>query len=121
MTARVEREDGGAVCERCAVATSPRARLRGLLGRRWLPAGEGLLLGPCASVHTCFLRFPIDVVFLDRDGRVLRVVEHLRPWRLTGHRGARSVLELSAGETRRRAVVPADRLSVLPGKLATYG
>ncbi|MDQ3609912.1 MAG: DUF192 domain-containing protein [Actinomycetota bacterium] len=113
MTARVEREDGSPVCERCTVAASSRARLRGLLGRRGLRAGEGLLLRPCASVHTCFLPFALDVVLLDEDDRVVHVVEHLRPWRLAGRRGTRSVLELAAGEAVRRSVMAGERLTVV--------
>jgi uncharacterized membrane protein (UPF0127 family) len=114
VTARVEREDGSPVCERCTVAASRPTRLRGLLGRRGLPPGEGLLLRPCASVHTCFLPFPIDVVLLDGDERVIAVVERLPPWRLAGHRGTKAVLELSAGEAQHRAISPGDRLSILP-------
>lgn len=101
------------MCERCTVACSPRARLRGLLGRRRLPPDEGLLLRRCASVHTCFLRFAIDVVLLDGDDRVVGVVERLAPWRLTGRRGTRAVLELAAGEAQRRAISPGDRLAVV--------
>src|SRR5436190_17741234 len=58
--------------ERCLVAETYVARLRGLLGRR-LKAGEGLLLVPCSAVHTFFMRYPIDVVFLDRELRAVRV------------------------------------------------
>lgn len=73
------------------------ARLAGLLGRPPLRPDEALYLAPCASVHTCFMRYPIDVVFLDPAGRVLKVVEHLRPWRMAACRGARAALELRAG------------------------
>jgi uncharacterized membrane protein (UPF0127 family) len=121
VTARVEREDGSPVCERCTVADSPPARLRGLLGRRGLPAGDGLLLRPCASVHTCFLCFPIDVVFLDGDDRVVRVVEHLRPWRTAGRRGAEAVLELAACEARHRGIETGERLTILLTNLSKYG
>lgn len=112
VTKHLEREDGTVVCERCTVADSPRARLRGLLGRGGLPSGEGLLLRPCASVHTCFLSFAIDVVLLDGDDRVMAVVERLPPWRLAGRRGARAVLELAAGEALRHCLVPGERLVV---------
>ena len=57
--------DGRALCEECVVADNPFTRLRGLLGRRGLGAGEGLLLRPSPSIHTWFMRFAIDVVFLD--------------------------------------------------------
>src|SRR5437763_308231 len=80
--------DGRVVCERCLVAETPLARMRGLLGRRGLDSEEGLLLRPAPSVHTFFMRFAIDVVFLARDGEVVKVVPSLRPWR-TPHIRAR--------------------------------
>ena len=84
--------------------------MRGLLGRRGLEGGEGILLRPASSVHTWFMLFPIDVVFLDRDLRILRVVPQLRPWRAVWRRGAASVLELAAGECAARGVGVGDRL-----------
>ena len=71
--------------------------MRGLLGRSSLPSGEGLLLKPAGSVHTFFMRFPIDVVFLDRDRKVVGVRHGLRPWRVAGARHAVAALELPAG------------------------
>ena len=98
------------LCERCTVADRPVARLRGLLGRAELPAGEGLLLRPSPSIHTWFMRFPIDVLFLDRDLRVLGVRRELGPWRMAWQRGARAVLELAAGEALRRDIRLGDQL-----------
>jgi uncharacterized membrane protein (UPF0127 family) len=98
------------------VADSYWARLRGLLGRSGLEPGEGLLLWPANSVHTAFMRFPIDVVFLDRDLTVLDVVEGLPPWRVTARRGARAVLELGAGEAARQGIAPGDCLAERPGR-----
>lgn len=103
-TVRIETADGRAVCERCQVADRFWTRLRGLLGRRDLPHGEGMLFRPGGSVHMFFMRFPLDVVFLDRDLRVLGVAAGLRPWRLAGRRGAKVTLELAAGEAARRGV-----------------
>ena len=100
------------VCERCAVASTPFARMRGLLGRRRLDSGEGILLRPASSVHTFFMRFPIDVVFLGRDGDVLKIARSLAPWRTAGARGAKSVVELPAGEAERRGLRTGDRLEV---------
>src|SRR5215210_6113607 len=94
------------VCDRCAVADRPLARLRGLMGRRELPRGEGLLLKPAPSIHTWFMRFPIDAVFLDGDLRVLAVSPELRPWRFAGRRRTRAVLELPGGEARRVGLKP---------------
>lgn len=109
----VSGERGAVVCERCEVADSALARLRGLLGRRELPRGEGMLLRPSGSIHTCFMRFPIDAVFLDAELRVLRVRSDLRPWRASGARGARAVLELAAGEAARRGIAPGERLRLV--------
>ena len=104
-------DDGTVVCERCLLAETPFARLRGLLGRRGLPAGEGLLLRPAASIHTAFMRFAIDVVFLDRSDRVLKVAPTMRPWRMTSCRKARAALELPAGEASRRGIQPGVSLT----------
>lgn len=73
-------------------------RALGLMGRPGLPAGEGLLLSPCRAVHTAFMRFPLDLVFIDRSRRVVRVVRGARPWRVfRGGRTARAVIESAAG------------------------
>jgi uncharacterized membrane protein (UPF0127 family) len=84
--------------------------MRGLLGCRSLDGGAGLLLRPASSIHTWFMRFPIDAVFLDADGTVVRIADDLRPWRAAGRRGARAVLELASGECGRRRVRTGDRL-----------
>ena len=61
-------------------------------------SGNGLLFERCAGVHTCFMRYPIDVVFLDRDFRVLKVAHSVKPWRFVWCCGARQVLELRQGD-----------------------
>jgi uncharacterized protein len=106
----LKRENGEVVCDKCVVADSPVSRLRGLLGRSELRPGEGLLLRPASAIHTCFMRFPIDAVFLDRDGRVVGISGDVRPWRAAGSRGAKAVLELPAGESSRRGLELGDRL-----------
>ncbi|TML43432.1 MAG: DUF192 domain-containing protein [Actinobacteria bacterium] len=109
--------EGQVVCERCSVADSPWPRMRGLLGRRGLESGEGLLLRPTGSVHTFFMRFPIDVVFLSREGEVLKIAQALPPWRTAGARRAKAVLELAADEAERHEIRVGTRLdlSVLAG------
>lgn len=72
-------------------------RARGLLLRAPLQPGQGLLIEPCASVHTCFMGYALDLVFLDRAQRVLGWRENLPPWRAAGLRGAHATLELPAG------------------------
>jgi uncharacterized membrane protein (UPF0127 family) len=108
----VMNRDGATACERCAVADNPLTRLKGLLGRKGLEPGEGLLLRPASSVHTCFMRFTIDVVFLDRELQVVGLAENLRPWRAAVRRGAKAVLELPGGECARRGIRPGDRLEL---------
>ncbi len=108
----LRRTDGRVICERCTLADHAPSRLKGLLGRDSLPSGEGILLRPAGSVHTWLMRFPIDVVFLDRELTVLDVVPGLVPWRAAGKRGAKAVLELPAGEAARRGLQPGDRLEL---------
>jgi uncharacterized membrane protein (UPF0127 family) len=111
-------ESGNVVCRRLAVADTSRARMKGLLGRRSMDADEGLLISPAASVHTAFMRFAIDVVFLDRGMRVLRVEPRVRPWRVTVQRGARAILEMDSGAAERRGIsagMQLQRAEAVPG------
>jgi uncharacterized membrane protein (UPF0127 family) len=101
----------GCVCV-AEIADRPLGRMRGLMGRRGLAAGEGLLLSPAPAIHTAFMRFPIDAVFLDHDLTVLAVAEKLRPWRFASDRRAKAVLELPAGECARRGVNVGDALEL---------
>jgi len=110
----VARNNGTQVCERCSLADSAPTRLKGLLGRDRLEHGEGMLLRPAPAIHTCFMRFPIDAVFLDRELQVIGVTPGLRPWRWARQAGARAVLELGAGEADRLGVRPGERLRVSP-------
>ena len=104
------------LCEQCAIADTATRRLKGLLGRKELRAGEGLLIRPAAAIHTAFMQFPIDVVFLDRDLRVVGVEPELRPWRTAARRGARAVLELAAGECSRAGLRFGDSLRFADGR-----
>jgi uncharacterized membrane protein (UPF0127 family) len=111
-------ENGRVICRRLAIAASARTRMKGLLGRRSLGQDEGLLLRPAGSVHTAFMRFPIDVVFLDRGMRVLRIAPNMRPWRMAGQRGARIVVELDAGAAERNGIAPGLQLRLEDGVAA---
>lgn len=73
-------------------------RAIGLIGKPRMEAGRGLLIPDCRSIHTGFMRFPLDLVFLDRNGRVVNIVRNVRPWRVVWGGGqARSVLEVQSG------------------------
>ena len=94
----VSETTGKTVVAQLKIADGFWSRLVGLQFRRPLPSDAGLLLVPCNSVHTCFVRFPVDVVFLDNRGCVLAVRHNLRPWRLAfGPRKTHAVLEMIAG------------------------
>ena len=104
------RRDGRVVVERCLVAARPLRRMRGLLGRASLPGGEGILLRPAGSIHTFFMRFPIDAIFLDRELVVVGIESDLPPWRAAARKRAHAVLELAAGECDRRGLREGDAL-----------
>jgi hypothetical protein len=107
---RVRTTEGTVVCERCEMPESSFARMRGLLGRDGLEPGTGMLIDSAPSVHMFFMRFPIDVVFLDRDRKVVGVRHRLRPWRVAGARRAVAALELPAGAASAAGVEEGDEL-----------
>jgi uncharacterized protein len=88
---------GTILATRVEVAGSGKQRRKGLLGRDGLPPGEGLWIVPCESVHTFFMRFPIDLVYLDKENRICKVRSGVGAWRLSACLSAHSVLELAAG------------------------
>jgi len=98
---------------RTAVCDTFAKRLRGLMFRRTpLAPDEAAWLEPCDSIHTFFMKFPIDVLFLDRDGVVLAAYEQVRPWRIVPSvRGARVALELPAGAIESGAIRVGMRVS----------
>ena len=96
------------------VADNGATRRKGLLGRSELPAGEGLWILPCESVHTVGMKFPIDLVYLDRKKRVKNVRSDVPPWRLSACLSAHSVLELASGTIRRTQTRPGDMLEFSP-------
>ena len=103
-TLTLRREDGRIVTERVKLADTWPRRMAGLLGRSSVGHDEGVVLRPAFSIHTFFMRFPIDAVFLDYDLVVLRIASPLRPFRTASCRGAREVVEIRAGECERRGL-----------------
>ena len=106
----INERGGGLILERAALLDGVWPRMKGLLGRRGLSAGEGVILRPCSSLHTAFMRFSIDVVFLDSGGRVRKIVENLRPFRLAAVWGGREVIEMAAGALQAADLAVGDRL-----------
>ena len=106
---------GSSLAEHCRVAASLRDRTVGLLATPSLPTGEGLLIERTQSIHMFFMRYPIDVVFVDRQAKVIRAVTGLRPWRVIWWaRGARDCLELPVGAVEASGTVRGDQLAVSP-------
>lgn len=94
-------------------------RLRGLLGRPPLQSGQGLLLTPCRAVHMAGMKYPLDVVFLDRDGIVVALYHSLLPRRRTRwHARAHSALELPAGTLAATGTQEGDTLLYSPARVA---
>ncbi len=102
--------DGEVVCARCVIASTPIARLKGLLGRSSLAADEGMLFTRTGSIHMFFMRFAIDAVFCDAELRVVKVARDLKPWRTAGARGAKVTIELPVGAA--AGLEPGDRLEL---------
>lgn len=95
------------------------ARLLGLMGKADLPIGHGLHIVPCNSIHTFFMRIAIDALFLDREGKVVKLFSALTPWRMTSvYFSAHSVLELPAGVAAASGTVEGDRLDFSPAPRA---
>lgn len=99
---------------RLEVADSAAKRSKGLLGRDGLAPGEGLWIIPCESVHTFFMRFPIDLIYLDRKHRIKKVRSAVSPWRLSACLSAHSVLELPVGTIQDTKSQPGDLLEFSP-------
>lgn len=110
----VNERTNATIASQVELASTRRQRRRGLLGRDGLAAGSALVLTPCAAIHTAFMRFAIDVLFLDRQGRAVRVARRLKPWRLAMAPTARVVVELPAGELDGADLRAGDRLTLVP-------
>jgi uncharacterized protein len=114
--ARITAPGRGVVCSHCIVADRTVARMRGLLGRSGLDEGEGMLITPAPSVMTFFMRFPIDVVFLDKEQRIVKIAHSLVPWRTAGARKAVASLELPAGTAAAHRLEVGDVLTIEPAQ-----
>ena len=89
-------------------------RSRGLLGCTELEEGHGMLLSPCNSIHTFFMKIPLDIVFLGTDYRIISLSPYVRPWRLRLFFGASAVLELMAGQIRLSGLQTGEQLQWEP-------
>ena len=100
------------ICERGELALSVWSRTKGLLGRSSLEDDEGLWIQPTSSIHMWFMRIPLDVVWTSADGRVLKLTENIKPWRIAFCRGAKVALELPVGAIARSGVQVGDHVVI---------
>ncbi len=108
-------DTGAVIAAEVRTADTRLTRLVGLMGRRGMGEQEGLWIRPCRGIHTMWMRFPIDAIFLDETMTVVAVRERVAPWRMTRvFREADSVLELPAGRARASGIAPGARISMSP-------
>lgn len=100
------------IAERADIADSSKKRKTGLLKHNCLEPGDGLWLVPCEAVHTIGMKFPIDILFLDKKRRVVKVRSNVGRWRMTGSLRAHSVLELPAGTAEASGTQCGDQLEL---------
>ncbi len=113
---RLTNADRGTVLAACVEAAfDPAARNRGLLGRDGLAEDSAMVIAPSNSIHMFFMRFPIDAVFVARDGRVVKTCAGLRPWRIAVAWRAFAVIEGAVGMIERTGTRVGDRIEVVQG------
>lgn len=110
----INTRSGRSVASSVELATTRRQRRRGLLGRDGLVAGSAFVLAPCRAVHTIGMRFPIDVIFIDDEGCVVKVVSQMGAWRMAMAGAAAITIELWAGALHAIDVRVGDRLCLVP-------
>lgn len=113
---------GKILADRAELAKTFYSRFMGLMGVKSLGFGEGLHIDPCNSIHTFFMRIPIDALFLDKEGKIVRLLPSMVPWRVSSiYSRARSVLELPAGTAAASGTVEGDVLSFEEVPASTQG
>ena len=106
-------ETGRIVIPHVEVAANLWTQTLGLMGRKEIMPDGGLFIPHCNAIHTAFVRFPIDVIFLDREMKVVRLISALPPWRVIGFvKGAKSVVELPAGMLRQKQIAVGQQFTL---------
>jgi uncharacterized membrane protein (UPF0127 family) len=108
---RLQTAQGQVLADHCILANTFFSRLKGLLGKKALSAGEAMILIPCDMVHTLGMKFSIDAIFVNRQGVIIKIEDNLRPNRIAARvRNAHSVIEMPAGMSRELKLAPGDIL-----------
>jgi len=106
------RTKGTIVAHHVGIADTFWQRLKGLLGTKVLPMGHGLIITPCSSVHTFGMGYPIDVLFVDRNHCIIKIVDNMLPSKMSMARGSQFVVELPSGTAHRTACCVGDILEL---------
>jgi uncharacterized membrane protein (UPF0127 family) len=106
--------NGRVLADSVLSAFDSKTRRAGLLGRDSLPDNHAMVIAPTNAVHTWFMRFSIDLAFVDRTGRVVKTYQAVKPWRVAGALRAYAVVELAAGSLARNDTVTGDMLAIVP-------
>ena len=106
------RQTGAVVATHLLPAFDSKTRNVGLLGRHSLDPGTAMIIAPTNAVHTFFMRFPIDIAFVKRDGRILKIRERLPAWRMAAAWGAYAVVEMAAGSFEAAGTGTGDTIAV---------
>jgi uncharacterized protein len=105
---------GQVLADRLLPALDSASRKTGLLKHSSLGDGEAMIIAPSNAVHTWFMKFDLDLLFVKRDGRVVKTRAAVKPWRMSGSLGAFAVIEMRAGTLAERETLPGDILEVVP-------
>ncbi len=109
----VNKTKSSILSEEVIIADTPFKRIKGLLGKKELRKGQALVLRPCNSIHTFFMRFPIDVLFVDKDNRVIKTISCLKPFKLTAiYFNAAFAIELPSGTIQSFSIQKGDTLQI---------
>jgi len=120
LTSRYELRtaDGRVVASTVELAVTRATRRQGLLGRSGLPESHAIVIAPCSAIHTWFMRFPIDVVFVSRDGLIIKTRPSIPAWRMSGAMGAHAAIEMGSGGLAPLRLKPGDRLELVERRSA---
>jgi uncharacterized membrane protein (UPF0127 family) len=113
----VNEQNGSVVADRLLPAFDSETRRTGLLRHESLPAGTAMIIAPTNAIHTFFMKFAIDVLFIAKDGLVVKTRTRLAPWRISAAWHAHAVIELSAGSLARSPVNKGDRVALVDARL----
>jgi len=113
----VNERNGRVVADRLLSAFDSHSRRTGLLGHESLPAGTAMIIAPTNAIHTFFMKFAIDVLFVARDGVVVKTRPALAPWRISAAWRAHAVIEVTAGTLRQSSVQIGDRVALVDATL----